>query len=249
LINGKFTLVECGDVGVDFIGGNPHCCRDLSFDHVGLIPIPMEKLMSDVLGLMEKEDYKMALAKLNDDDALPPLTRKHFQRRIEKIETNIFLVSILGSTEDFKRLIRAGTLDASPTSGGARSQIPVGLCAKAISAHSAAALSSSGIECLDVRGNSRLVTLPVKALCSIDSLTALECDGCTSLRPLAPSPTSSPNTPPLPLAEMGGEKAMAFCLCMSPSGMNSSQMSVVTWKRRTTRRHFPSSKTSQLCFH
>ncbi len=129
--------------------------------------------------------------------SLPAPTRQRFQRMIDKMETNLLLASDLGSTADFTRLLRDGTLDASPTSGDAECKISVGLCAKCISEHAAAALSSSGIKCLDVRGNLRLVTLPVKELCSIASLTLLKCDGCSSL-----------TMPPQSVAKMGGEEAM-----------------------------------------
>jgi hypothetical protein len=154
-----------------------------------------ESLIADVTGPMEKEDYKTALDILK---SLPPPTRQRFQRRIDKIEVNVLLGSDLGSTSDFYRLLlRDDTLDASPTSGDVESHISVGLCAKTISEHAAAALLSSGIKCLDVRGNSRLVKLPAKELCSIGSLTSLECDGCSSL-----------TTPTQSVAKMGGEKSM-----------------------------------------
>jgi hypothetical protein len=49
-------------------------------------------------------------------------------------------------------------------SGYADYHIPVGLFAKAITPHAAAALLSIVIECLDIRGNSRLVELPAEEL-------------------------------------------------------------------------------------
>ena len=149
---------------------------------------------SPIIVCIEKEDYQSALAKVR---SFTPPTWQRFQKRIDKIEANLLLGSDLGSTSDFKRLLRVGTLDASPTSGDVESQISVGLCAKTISEHAGAALLSSDIKCLDVRGNSRLATLSVKDLCSIGSLTSLECDGCSSL-----------TTPPQSVAKMGGEKSM-----------------------------------------
>jgi hypothetical protein len=132
--------------------------------------------------------------------------------KIDKVEANILLASTLGSQDDFQRLLQTRNwtessfwtgeqlvLDASPSafSGNADDAIPVGVCAKVITPHAAAALSSIGINCLDIRDNSLLVALPVIELCSIGSLKYLQCYGCTSLKAI-----------PQSVAKDGGRAAM-----------------------------------------
>jgi hypothetical protein len=144
----------------------------------------------DINGCQHPSTYNFSRAFLSSD--YEP-TREVFKSKLDKIEANLLLASTLGSSEDFERLIQTRhvnaytqnfVLDASPTSG---ESFPVGFCAKVITPHAAAALLSTGIERLDISGNSRLVALPIKELCSIGSLKYLDCDGCTSLTTLPES--------------------------------------------------------------
>jgi len=185
--------------------------------------------------LMENEDYKTALAIVK---ALPANTRdmRVLGGKINKIEANILLASTLGSPADFKRLLRNRIIDnklqptldastASPSSGLADDHISVGLCAKAITPHAAAALKSIGIGCLDISGNSRLVALPATELCTIASLLYLECDGCTSLTTL-----------PQSVAKKGGKRAMiavheSLCEQLPPSTVTPSLVHKINFER------------------
>ena len=176
-----------------------------------------ETLITDIQGDMEKEDYQKALSKLSQLKALksevnPRWLKEAFRRRIDKIEANLLLGSDLGSTNDFKRLIRDGTLDASPTSGEQKDHISPVMCARVITAHAVTALSSSGIKCLDVRSNPHLVKIPAEELCKITSLKQLLCTGCSLLE-----------SPPPEVAEHGGEQAMSFLRdCLENGGVNES---------------------------
>jgi hypothetical protein len=205
---------------------------------------------------MEKEDYKTALSHLkSNSDMLPWTTMQLFKHWIDAIETNILLGSDLGSTADFKRLMRDGTLYASPISPVYKTcyrtikrlsddglfyeelQVPyqevrwnmklqnqkgkiskdltfvcmdvdgniydfqmfsITLCARSITLHAAAALSSSGIKFIDVRDNLRLLTMPTKELSSIRTLEGIDCSGCPHL------------CIPLEVVEQGGSETLLF---------------------------------------
>ena len=154
-----------------------------------------ESLLTDVAGAMEDGRHETALAMLA---ALPIPTRHRLKVKVEKAEANILLASNLGSEEAFHRLLRDGTLDASPVIEKDHSMAR-SLCVRTISLHAAAALLSSGITCLDVSFNSHLVMLPAKELCNISTLVRLECRGCPRLL-----------SPPREVAESGGDSAMTL---------------------------------------
>ena len=81
-----------------------------------------------------------------------------------------------------------------------------------ITKEAAAALSSIGIQCLNVQSNPRLVKLPVKELCDIPSLLKLECTGCPRLE-----------SPPMEVAEQGATLSMDFLRdCVNNGTLNES---------------------------
>ena len=120
------------------------------------------------------------------------------ERTESKRKANELLASETVTAQDLRALLDAdGTLDASPMLDG-RMVLDTAECVKAVTRHAAAALQSCGITCLDLQGNEHLATLPARELCGIEGLTAVECDGCSSLV-----------TIPQSVAEGGGEEAMA----------------------------------------
>ena len=158
-------------------------------------------LTADVAVPMEQEDYRAAHALFTSlVDSLPLPTRQLLQVKLDKIEANILLASELESAkEGFQRLLRPdGTLDASPMLDG-EMVVADALCVRAVTRHAAAALQSCGIKCLDLQGNKRLVTMATGQLCAIASLVKVECANCPQL-----------GSPPVEVAEQGGEEAMKF---------------------------------------
>ena len=77
--------------------------------------------------------------------------------------------------------------------------IPMSLCVRILSPHSALMLQSSGIACLDLRLNPHLAKLPAKELCDIRSLKKLECADCPLLE-----------WPPTEVAKNGGVQSIQF---------------------------------------
>ena len=128
------------------------------------------------------------------------------ERTESKRKANELLASETVSAQDLRALLDAdGTLDASPMLGGKmvgyQRVLDTAECVKAVTRHAAAALQSCGITCLDLRGNKHLDTLPARELCGIEGLTAVECDGCSSL-----------TTIPQSVAEGGGKRRWRRCM-------------------------------------
>ena len=131
---------------------------------------------------------------------------------LDKIQANILLSSKTATPQDFEPLISRGLLNASPASENEGIQIPPGLLVSTVVKEAAEALASTGIQCLDVRSNSRLCKLPVEALCKIPGLRELECADCLLLE-----------SPPPELAKEGGASAMTFVReCVKQGQVNES---------------------------
>jgi hypothetical protein len=128
------------------------------------------------------------------------------EARVErKRRASKLLASETATVADFEALLedpsrpflKKGTLDASPRLAG-ETVLHQNACVKIITPHAAQALQSCGIKCLNLEFNPHLTAVPVKELCSVESLKELQCKGCSSF-----------TTIPQEVAEKGGIVTMA----------------------------------------
>jgi Ran GTPase-activating protein (RanGAP) involved in mRNA processing and transport/GTPase SAR1 family protein len=183
-----------------------------------MVSLRYSSLTADLTRPMKQEDYGAAHALFTSLVAsLPPPTRQLLQVKLDKIEASILLASELESAkEGFQRLMRdGGTLDASPMFDG-EMVVANELCVKAVTRHAAEALQSCGIKCLNLQSNPHLVSLPAKELCAIASLVKVECANCAHL-----------GSPPVEVAEQGGEETMKFLRECAKNGATNGSMTIV----------------------
>ena len=158
----------------------------------------MKDLTPKLETLVQQDALEEALSKLK---CVEPELKSATE--FKKIKANLLLATSTATfqvlCQELKPLVSAGTLDASPALAEEQQHIPHALCVSIVTRQAAEALSSSGIQCLNVQSNPRLCKLPVKELCAIPNLNKLECTGCPQLLSL-----------PVEVADMGGVDSMRF---------------------------------------
>ena len=159
----------------------------------------VSELEAELEPVIRSGDVAEALGLLRSNQ-FAAVRRGPYQKKIDKIHAQLLLASDSVESRDFEPLLRDGLLDASPLGDEDGQGFPTVLCVSKITLQAAAALQTSGVQCVRVSGNPNLLYIPVEKLCcDTESLESLECAGCPLLA-----------SPPMEVAELGGKEVVDF---------------------------------------